>query len=488
MQPQTPPPIEPTNPTPPQNDVPQPPNVAIDYSVTPDKPPFYSRFKVPLLITAVILVLGATTAGVLAYRNHQKQQSAVSSSNAPTTPDDKGSGIREYIGPTDYNKQTMGSLASDDSVTLSFDPDGKDAIDTTAEELDDYDNTPLLEDEWYADEYGKYNDNLPENDFGYDYSYSGDNSNQQDWGSWADTWDQDIVGEAKNDQNKVSVPPAPLKPTDSESSFTVASWNINFANKSNNVVKGVRALTGFSDIISLQEAHVPATRKALRERILCTKCAYAAYPTNYAVNGSTPASLPIMWRKNKFRLVSSGSRAISGPEVTTRASDKPPQAISAKWLTWVKLRDVSTNRLVVVINTHTVAGVESGGKPVKDQHRVSNYRKHLDTLVETIKQQKNGDTALFVTGDFNVNYREDNAKRDASFPFEKLGRVGVVSGYQSTDLSGVSASTGTQGNGKRLIDYVFSLKRPDVVVDNASVVGTRYGSDHTPVTANITLK
>lgn len=130
-----------------------------------------------------------------------------------------------------------------------------------------------------------------------------------------------------------------------------------------------------------------------------------------------------------------------------------------------------------MLNTHTVASIESGGNIGGNSGRVNNYKTHmtkLDTLIDDF--QKSG-TPIFITGDFNVNYRKDKEVQSPYFPYYRMNKQGIKSNWQ---IFG-APSGGTQGDNDRVIDYVFSMTHGAVTPVGASKYGNQLGSDHYPV-------
>ena len=92
------------------------------------------------------------------------------------------------------------------------------------------------------------------------------------------------------------------------------------------------------------------------------------------------ASLPIAWNKSRFSLVKSGYRKVYETSKSREADLGSPKSI-----TWVKLKDIKTSDTFYVVNTRTIASVESKGKPNSDKDRVALYKKHMDVLTSFLK-------------------------------------------------------------------------------------------------------
>lgn len=272
------------------------------------------------------------------------------------------------------------------------------------------------------------------------------------------------------------------------STITFASWNTLFSNSTSNVSKGVKAVGDKADIIGFQELHMSDRRKKMRDTLLCSSCAFSGYVQNYSTNGSNPGSVAIVWRKDRFKVVKSGYYKVSDTEYISTKTGITGNKISAKWITWVLLTEKTTGAQLYFLNTHTVASLESKGKPVaSERDRLDNYTHHMDVLTRKISAFKATGLPVFITGDFNVNYRYDHKVQYKNFPFARLGEVGAHSDYQRLNLAGISKSQQSHGSGNRIIDYVWYTNSSSVYPISESISSARYGSDHFPVyfTANV---
>lgn len=264
--------------------------------------------------------------------------------------------------------------------------------------------------------------------------------------------------------------------------ITIASWNTMFNNSTSNVAKGAKAVAKKTDIIGFQELHLSDRRKAMRDAILCSSCDFTGYIKDYSVNGSSPSSVGIVWRKDRFKKLDAGYRKVSSTQYIKTHTGITGNKVSAKWITWVKLKDKQTGKEFYMMNTHTVASLESKGKPMKGEgDRVDNYAHHMDVLTSLVNQLKADGLPIFITGDFNVNYRYDSRVKYKDFPYARLRTIDVRSDYQRLKMAGISSHKGSHGSGTRIIDYVWSLDSPELVSSSMSISSVRYGSDHYPV-------
>lgn len=271
--------------------------------------------------------------------------------------------------------------------------------------------------------------------------------------------------------------------------ITFASWNTLFSNAVSNVGKGVKAVAAKADIIGFQELHLSDRRKEMRDKLLCSSCDFSGYVQNYSTNGSNPGSVAIVWRKDRFSVVKSGYFKVSDTEYVSTKTGSTGNKISNKWITWALLKDKKTGSQFYFMNTHTVASLESKGKPIgSEDDRVKNYTHHMNVLTSKINAFKATGLPIFITGDFNVNYRYDHKVQYKNFPFARMNAIGVHSGYQRLDLANIPKSKASQGSGNRIIDYVWYSDNSNVYPLSESISTVRYGSDHYPVYLTVKLQ
>ncbi|MGB2786866.1 MAG: endonuclease/exonuclease/phosphatase family protein [Candidatus Saccharimonadaceae bacterium] len=266
-----------------------------------------------------------------------------------------------------------------------------------------------------------------------------------------------------------------------KNSFTIASWNAYYLSSPSNVANGAAGVGSKAQIIGFQELHRTDRRRAMRDKMLCASCAFSGYVKDYTSSGSSPASVAIIWRKDRFSMNSAGYYKVSSTS----------GGVSGKWIAWVKLRDKNTNKLFYVVNTHAVSGIESSGRPSVGGSRLANYVNHMNVLTAKIKAMQQENIPLLLTGDFNVNHRYDAKVKYKDFPFKRLGAIGVHSNwynFEPLSKNGISKDAETHGSGSRLIDYIWTSDRKDTEVVSTSISSNKYGSDHRAayLTVNLT--
>ena len=287
------------------------------------------------------------------------------------------------------------------------------------------------------------------------------------------TANEDVADEENID---IATPPAedspdtPAPTPSVTSTFTLASWNTLYTNSPSNVVSGASAIAKKAEIIGFQELNFTDRRRAIRDKFLCSSCAYAGYIPNYSENGwATKATVSIIWNKKRFNALDKGTYHVLGPNAYGANT-------SSKWINWVKLKAVKTNKVFYVLNTHFTAGATSKGHPSSSGGAVKNYIKHMNDLVGQIKRFRASNTPVFITGDFNINYRYDKNVKYKYFAYSRLNGIDVHSNWDRLNVKGVNS-----------IDYVWSTDNSSVKANAASRANRSYGSDHKPVFYRVTL-
>lgn len=265
-----------------------------------------------------------------------------------------------------------------------------------------------------------------------------------------------------------------------------ATATIRFATLNSEAKLGVRRalsdIRGLADsgatVIALQEMASPAKRAAVRERLVdCSMCPFDAYMPSAPVPGSTP----ILYRWSQFRLVDSGTVQVT-EDTYVGPGGAGPSTLRAKYVNYVGLRERATGRLIYVLNNHFVPTVQAkdGGPNYKHPARLKLYRKHMRGLKALIDDFRSRGATVFVTGDFNVNYRKDRIVQADMFPYVALGSIDVHSSYQILGEPRLGTHILPSGFDRRVIDYVFASTTIGIEPVSQRVL-TGYNSDHRPV-------
>ena len=233
---------------------------------------------------------------------------------------------------------------------------------------------------------------------------------------------------------------------------TIGTWNVLKTNAKGRIDDGIREFTGKADVFGLQEMGSRSDRAAA-----------ARAAQGYTMTTDRTA-VPIFYRTDKYTAVDQGKvRAFPSGETVERRSGKGTEKTTGKSITWIQLRDNSTSETFYVVNTHMLVGAFNSTKAKHNSRRMALYKQQLNALGNLVDSLQVNNTAVYVTGDFNVNYN-----RNAS-PVEIMSKHGVTPNWQHLD------GAATIGKKTRL-DYVWSNRAP-----SEQTVGHKYGSDHSPV-------
>jgi endonuclease/exonuclease/phosphatase family metal-dependent hydrolase len=284
--------------------------------------------------------------------------------------------------------------------------------------------------------------------------------------------------------------------------LTIVTWNIAGGSKNFNAsarLQGLQKIDDSADIIGLQESHKADFRKLLRDQYLCNKCSdgnpstmqgiqFENIPLGtdiYGTNNTPPASVPILWKRDRFTLEGYGAYTALAKVYNDESGNK----VTRKWITWVRLYDKNTNKSFYTLNLHTPAGVESNGAPVKKmKKRNDTYKYEMQLIAKIVKNNFSAENLpIFIVGDFNVDYRSDKAVKYRYFPYVTMANLGFTSNWAYAETNGGLPSTGTGGS-SRLIDYIFTKQDAGMSFDRTSISPDMYGSDHHPVSATVDIK
>ena len=238
-------------------------------------------------------------------------------------------------------------------------------------------------------------------------------------------------------------------------------------------------LSSGTDIVALQEMSSWKRREMVRTKLLdCATCVWDGWIPVPAVQGGQP----ILWRSDKFTFLGRDWLELA-PETYVGPKGAGPSTMHAKYVVRVRLLDNATGRTIWILNTHfppTVQGSDGGRNT--NRKRTQLYAKQMGALQAVMDKVANeeGGGLVFVTGDFNVNYRNDKVKQDPIFPFSALGAKKFQSSYNK--LGEPATGTHVLGNGfdKRLIDYV-NFKPTRRVIAMGQRIMTGMNSDHRPL-------
>ena len=271
-----------------------------------------------------------------------------------------------------------------------------------------------------------------------------------------------------------------------ESSIRIATFNTDATNRAKRAIKDLKALAAQGpDIIALQELANPDRKQFIRASLTdCETCIYDIYMPAVAVPGSTP----ILYRSDRFALEAAETVQVTKPTyVGPRGAG--PSTIRAKFVNMVRLRDLTSGRALNLFNNHTVPSVQgrNGGPNTHNRKRLNIYRKHMTGLrafMTRVKEASGG--LMFVTGDLNVNYRKDRVLQPPLFPYYNMTQMKMRASFDPLGEPRIGTHTLGNGNDTRLIDYVYSARRP-AITPVAQQILTGLNADHRPLLVDFTL-
>lgn len=280
-----------------------------------------------------------------------------------------------------------------------------------------------------------------------------------------------------------AVPSAPATRAAAEpvaSSVQIASFNTAATSATWQAFRDVkRLLESGPDIVALQEMSSWERRERVRKRLLdCTDCAWDGWMPVPAVPGGTP----ILWRSDKFTFLGRDWIQVA-PETYVGDRGAGPRTMHPKYVVRLRLKDNLTGRTIWILNNHFVPTVQSsdGGRN-SNVRRTRLYARHMDGLLAIIDKirTEEGGGLVFVTGDFNVNYRNDKIAQDPIFPYTALATRQLRSSYYKLGEPATGTHVLKNGFDKRLIDYVNYKPTRRVIATGQRILGRMY-SDHRAV-------
>jgi endonuclease/exonuclease/phosphatase (EEP) superfamily protein YafD len=240
------------------------------------------------------------------------------------------------------------------------------------------------------------------------------------------------------------------------------------------------------DIVALQEMSSWERRERVRKRLLdCETCTWDGWIPVPAVQGGQP----VLWRSDKFTFLGRDWIEVA-PETFVGDRGAGPSTMHAKYVVRVRLQDKVSGRTIWILNNHFVPTVEgSDGNRNDNYRRTRLYARHMSGLQAVIDKIRTEEGAglVFVTGDFNVNYRKDKIAQDPIFPYAALSTRGLRSSYFKLGEPATGTHVLDNGFDKRLIDYVH-FKRTRRVTAMGQQIVRGMNSDHRPLIVDFKIR
>ena len=233
------------------------------------------------------------------------------------------------------------------------------------------------------------------------------------------------------------------------------------------------------DIVALQEMSSWERRERVRKRLLdCDGCAWDGWIPVPAV----PGGQPILWRSDKFTFLGRDWLEVA-PETYVGDRGAGPSTMHAKYVVRLRLMDNLTGRTIWILNNHFVPTVQASDGGRNDiTRRTRLYARQmggLQGIIDKIRTEEGGGL-VFVTGDFNVNYRKDKIVQDPIFPYAALGTRALRASYYTLGEPATGTHELDNGFDKRLIDYVHYKPTRRVIATGQRIV-RGMNSDHRPL-------
>ncbi len=280
--------------------------------------------------------------------------------------------------------------------------------------------------------------------------------------------------------------PRAAEPNPATSTVRIATFNTAATQSTRQGFNDVKNLLAAEpDIVALQEMSSWERRERVRTRLLdCATCTWDGWIPVPAVQGGQP----ILWRSDKFTFLGKDWIEVA-PETFVGERGAGPATMHAKYVVRLRLRDNVTGRTIWILNTHFVPTVEgSSGRRNDNWRRTRLYARHmagLQAVIDRIKAEEGGGL-VFVTGDFNVNYRKDKSAQDPIFPYAALGTRALRSSYFALGEPATGTHVLDNGFDKRLIDYI-NFKQTRRVTATGQRIMSGLNSDHRPLIVDFSI-
>ena len=275
--------------------------------------------------------------------------------------------------------------------------------------------------------------------------------------------------------------------------LTIVTYNVFAQSTKNQVLSDVATIIKEKDpeVLTLQEVYQKDRRSAIRAKFACKTCTYRAY----SVGNHGAKENMLLWKRDVFAVKKTGiSKSVDG--YTEHGVKLPPL-----YLNWARLKYKGSKQQIIVGSTHLPSLVDRNddGYPDAGKHpkRVDAYEKHMNMMASKVKSWKKQykTTPIFITGDFNVNFRKDEKVQHKVFPYDSFSKVKGASNWQDTDFPEKHPHVETHTHEQpgmpkaRLIDYIFLFKDgDDVHISGTQVLGKGLHSDHKAVVGHYKIK
>jgi endonuclease/exonuclease/phosphatase (EEP) superfamily protein YafD len=250
----------------------------------------------------------------------------------------------------------------------------------------------------------------------------------------------------------------------------IGSYNIRADVSAGGFARAVSALTPLVDAAGLQEVNSHDKEAVLASLASSGWSYYRAKPGEQN---------PVIWDSRRFTFLSArnvriAARTYIGHEVSAARLWQ-----NDLYATVVRLRDLQTDALVTLINTHLAPGAVINGAAYPGRPRLfREYTTSVANLLSLVRAER-ADGTVFVLGDLNVGWVQDARKHLLRLPYASFRR-NLMGSMWATERP---ASRGSHVGSPALIDQVYAAQK----ALHASVKFAVTYSDHYPVVATYLL-
>lgn len=215
---------------------------------------------------------------------------------------------------------------------------------------------------------------------------------------------------------------------------------------------------------------------------------------DHYVSPKTISPRAIFWKNDKYELVASDTKDLISPSITGYSTQR--------YASYVRLRHISTGKLLIVFNVHLPLGSEVAKQQLR--YDMASF------LAGKVQQYSGdyGDIPIIVMGDFNSYYSTViNGVPSAPATLVSYGLSDTYAACASSNRLNadyrtkndmVNAKAQTGANGSKRLDYILTYPSANVsVLDWRNIINFSSGStvnmqtpvpsDHNPVRSRLTL-
>lgn len=275
-----------------------------------------------------------------------------------------------------------------------------------------------------------------------------------------------------------SAAPTPSSPQ--ASAVRIGTFNIRAGTTTQDFSAGVHAFLPYVDVAGLQETNSKDKARVLANLSSSGWSFYRQYRTDiphHLAQGGAEQE-PVLWRSDRFVCTYAGPAFLSG--IYSMNGELPYfDGTRRYWFTVVRLVDRVSGQRIAILNVHLIPGVIMSGVPMPGLPRHwAVYKTQLANVV-AMTQRQQGWGKVYVLGDFNSGWVQDEKHRHAHLPFRSFRAVGYRSMW--------ATERPTNGLGTRSISLIDQVWSTDRATSAKVVFALQRYSDHRPAVARYRL-